>query len=188
MTVSMALRRSDRHTRARVDGTRRGFSGAKTAIAQRRAASPSGCGTGPSESEARLLADIPQAGPNLDGRRSAHECLVAVFQTKQDSQRRDTAVFVGVIHREAAFDLALAGLVGLAVAVGLRARVVAPVPFDRGAVELLVVVGAADELSGEDDPCGRDRHQRLRLEHQFGPSVALFRIFVLILFLVSRRS
>ena len=51
-----------------------------------------------------------------------------------------------VIDDEAPLDLAFSRFVRLAVGGGFRLRAVAPVPFDRRAVVLLEVVGAAHEL------------------------------------------
>src|SRR3954451_21618875 len=105
---------------------------------------------------------IAEAGADADRRTAAADRFVLLLQTELH------AVFAGravhVVRAEAALDLALARLEWIAVGVVGRARVVAPLPLDGGAVELLGVVGAAGEVGGDDDADGRHPHGRVRLE------------------------
>src|SRR5450759_644729 len=96
-----------------------------------------------------LSTQLPHAGAHLKVRGRRCDQLVALLQPEPDAKR--TAARVVVRDRKAAFDLALARLVRVAVAGGLRDGAVAPLPFDGRAVVLLEIVGTAGQTGAEDD-------------------------------------
>src|SRR5262245_1428622 len=83
------------------------------------------------------------------------------------------AVVVGapehVFNRKATLDLTLARFVRRAVCRRLRLRAVAPFPLNGRAVELLEVVGTADDFRGEDNTRRSDADDRLRFEPHIRP-------------------
>src|SRR5206468_12990887 len=84
----------------------------------------SGCGI--------LVADVAQPGTDLHVRGRRADNLVVALHPERNAIV--AGALVDVLDRKAALDLALAGLVRRAIVALLRARVVAPVPFDGGAV------------------------------------------------------
>ena len=88
-----------------------------------------------------------------------------------------------VLDGIATFDLGLALLVRCAVGGRFGLRAVAPVPFDRRAVVLLEVVGAADQLRRQDHARRRHADDRLRLQCQLRAHVWILLILVPVGFL-----
>src|SRR4051812_12016734 len=72
--------------------------------------------------------------------------LVAALQAERDVV---AARAEHVLSRIAPADFALASGIGIAVGARFRLGAIVPVPLGERAVELLVVVGAADQLHGE---------------------------------------
>ena len=107
----------------------------------------------------------------LNGGAGGRDGLVALLEAEVHLVAARSAELV--LDGEAAADLALPGLVGLAVERGFRLGVVAPVPDDGGAVELFEVVRAADELGGEDDAGRSDADGRLRAKRYARTAILL---------------
>src|SRR5690242_3733966 len=112
----------------------------------------SGCGT--------LLPDVAQSGPDLNVRRRSPHDLFVALHPEGDSVVPGPAV--DVLDRKAALDFGLARLVRGAVVALFGAGIVAPIPLDGGAVELLEVVGAAGQFRCEDNARRRHGDNRLR--------------------------
>src|SRR5262249_27825685 len=127
-------------------------------------------------SELALIAD---ARLDLDGRVPADDRLASAAQAELD------AVAVGSLERvgcrPTVLDRALARLERRAVVGRFRLRAVAPIPFERGAVELLGLVGAAFELGRHDDPRRRERDGRRRLQYERRPFLLVLVVLVLVL-------
>src|SRR5439155_3589373 len=112
--------------------------------------------------DARLSPAVGQSRTHLDldGRKA--DGFVAPLEPERDAVVVRTAE--QMLNREASLDLALTRLVRRTIGGRFRLRPVAPVPFDGGAVELLEVVGAADDLGGQHHARGRHADDGLGLQ------------------------
>src|SRR6476646_11485959 len=95
------------------------------------------------------------------GRTSSND-LVLLLQAKLDTIV--TRRVERVVDREVPLDLALPGLVRLAVGLGLGPRVIPPVPLDRRAIKVLVIVGSSLEIGGQHHSRGGEAHNRRYLD------------------------
>src|SRR5262245_32807311 len=110
---------------------------------------------------------VRKPGTDLDLDAGEADRLVSPLQAERDAVVARPPE--DVLDRKTASDLALAGFVRRAVGRGFRMRVVAPVPFDGGAVVLLEVVRAADDLGDELDFGRRDADDRIRFQPNLRP-------------------
>src|SRR4029078_10120369 len=84
-----------------------------------------------------IAAGIAQARAYLHRRARRGNRLVFFLQAELDAVLAGQAI--DVVCGEAPLDLALAGLVGIAIGGIVGARVIAPIPFDAGAIVVFVI-------------------------------------------------
>src|SRR5688572_7083083 len=110
-------------------------------------------------SAAKLVA---HAWPYLNIAAARRNHAVALLQAKEHLE--GARLTEHMLDRIAPLDAALARLVGITVLGVARNGAVAPIPFNRGAVELLVVVGAAANVNNQANSQRREADWRRRLE------------------------
>src|SRR6266704_3198345 len=106
-----------------------------------------------------LAAEIPHALANLNVHGGRSKRTLVTLESKHH------LVYAGpkyVLDGEAPLDFAFARFVRFAVDGRFRMGAVSPVPFHRGAIEILVIVGTALELRGQNDASRRHADDRLR--------------------------
>src|SRR4051812_24589888 len=96
--------------------------------------------------------------PDADDRLAGADDLAVLFQVEEHAELAGTVEHL--LAYVAAFDLALAGLVRLAVRLLLGERAVAEIPLDGRTVVLLVIVRPALDIHREDGAERREAHGR----------------------------